>query len=522
MKRLSLLTCVAACLLSSCSLFDIDELSNRVGVLESKVAELEELCKNMNSDLSSLNAIVKALQDNDYVTGVTPIVENRVEIGFIINFRNSDPITIYHGENGKDGEDGKDAVAPVMSVKAASDGIYYWTVNGDWLLNENGEKVQAVGVTPQLKIEEDYWYVSHDGGKTWDRLGKATGEDGSDGTDGADGKDADTLFKDIDISNADYVLITLQDGTQLKIPTWQAFETLQKQCQMMNDNIEALQALVDAMSENDWITSVSPIMENGVQVGYRITFGKADPISLYNGRDGAGGASGTVPVIGLRKYTDGYYYWTSDGNWLLDETGSMVRASGIDGEDGDKGQNGADGVTPKLKITNGYWYVSYNNGSSWTQIGKATGEDGADGDSMFKSVSQDESYVYFTLFDGTVITVQKQGALKVELNLSTALYMATNSSKDISYTVTSGHSDISVEAIASNGLKAVVVPASDLHSGVIRISTGDTVDEDSKVLIFVSNGERMVMKTIVVKPKAPNGGTNDSLEEDDEWSDMFD
>ena len=30
------------------------------------------------------------------------------------------------------------------------------------------------------------------------------------------------------------------------------------------------------------------------------------------------------------------------------------------------------------------------------------------------------------------------------------------------------------------------------------------------------------MKTIVVKPKAPNGGTNDSLEEDDEWSDMFD
>ena len=529
MKKLFLLTCLTACLFSACSIFDIDEISDRVGALEDRVAELEELCNSINSDISSLNTIVKALQTNDYVTGVTPIVSNRIEIGFIISFKYADPISIYHGENGKDGEDGKDgkdgvdgkdAVAPVISIKAASDGIYYWTVDGEWLLNENGDKVKAVGTTPQLKIEEEYWYVSYDGGKTWDRLGKATGEDGSDGTDGSDGKDSDTLFKDIDTSNTDYILITLQDGVQLKIPTWHAFEALQKQCQMMNDNIESLQALVDALSQNDWITSVSPIMENGVQVGYKITFGKADPISIYHGKDGSGGSVGAVPVIGLRKYTDGYYYWTSDGNWLLDADGKMVRASGIDG---DKGQTGSDGVTPKLKITDGYWYVSYNNGSSWSQLGKATGEDGADGDSMFRKVTQDDENVYFTLADGTVLTLPKQSVLSVSFAQGNTVYAAAGLTTEVDYTVTSSLSSVTVEAIGSGDIKAMALPASSgALYGKIRITVGDTIDDYSKVVVLVSNGNRVIMSTISVKPKPSGGSSNDPLDEDDEWSNLFD
>ena len=99
MKKLFLLTCLTACLFSACSIFDIDEISDRVGALEDRVAELEELCNSINSDISSLNTIVKALQTNDYVTGVTPIVSNRIEIGFIISFKYADPISIYHGEN---------------------------------------------------------------------------------------------------------------------------------------------------------------------------------------------------------------------------------------------------------------------------------------------------------------------------------------------------------------------------------------------------------------------------------------
>lgn len=86
---------------------------------------------------------------------------------------------------------------------------------------------------------------------------------------------------------------------------------------------------------------------------------------------------------------------------------------------------GKDGITPLLKIENDYWFVSYDEGETWTQLGKATGEDGKDGadgkdgqngadgkdgqdgDSMFQSVTQDENYVYFTLADGTVIKIAK-------------------------------------------------------------------------------------------------------------------
>ena len=66
--------------------------------------------------------------------------------------------------------------------------------------------------------------------------------------------------------------------------------------------------------------------------------------------------------------------------------------------------SGKDGITPLLKIENDYWYVSYDEGQTWQQEGRATGEDG---DSMFQSVTQDENYVYFTLADGTVIKIAK-------------------------------------------------------------------------------------------------------------------
>lgn len=74
---------------------------------------------------------------------------------------------------------------------------------------------------------------------------------------------------------------------------------------------------------------------------------------------------------------------------------------------------GKDGITPLLKIENDYWYISYDEGKTWTQEGKAkgdkgdNGEKGDKGDSMFQSVTQDENYVYFTLADGTIIKIAK-------------------------------------------------------------------------------------------------------------------
>ena len=151
-----------------------------------RISKLETLCSQMNTNISSLQTIVTALQANDYITSVAPITQNGVEIGYTITFAKNGSITIYHGKDGKDGADGQngkdgingtdgkdgvngtDGSTPIIGVKKDSDGVYYWTVNGEWLLDDAGNKVKAVGT---------------------DGKDGADGKDGVDGTNGIDGKD---------------------------------------------------------------------------------------------------------------------------------------------------------------------------------------------------------------------------------------------------------------------------------------------------------------------------------------------
>ena len=207
-------------------------------------------------------------------------------------------------------------------------------------------------------------------------------------------------------------------------------DALEKWCAQANTNISSLQTIVNVFESNDAITSIAPVMEGGVEIGYTITFSNHDPITIYHGKDGkdgqngANGQNGASPIVGVAQ-SGGVYYWTINGEWLLDADGNKLPVSGKDGANGENGQNGSNGqngVTPQLKIENDYWWISYDNGSTWTQLGKAKGEDGENGqngakgdrgdkgdagDSMFQSVTQDADNVYFTLSDGTVITIAK-------------------------------------------------------------------------------------------------------------------
>lgn len=64
----------------------------------------------------------------------------------------------------------------------------------------------------------------------------------------------------------------------------------------MNGNIAALQQL---LSTTDYITKVTPVMEDGRQVGYTIEFLHQSPITIYNGDKGDKGDKGT-PVRTVR------------------------------------------------------------------------------------------------------------------------------------------------------------------------------------------------------------------------------
>lgn len=212
--------------------YDDSIIIDRVDNLENRVAQLEEICKQMNTNISSLQNIVAALENNDYVTSVTPITKDGKEVGYTIAFTKSQPITIYHGKDGQDGADGIDGVngtdgidgvTPIIGVSKDSDGVYYWTLDGKWLLDSGGNKIKAIGtdgkdgesgtdgkdgITPQLKIEDNFWYVSYDKGANWTKLGAAA-------------TTVDETFKDVTV-NGDTVTFTLADNTTFTLPRYKA------------------------------------------------------------------------------------------------------------------------------------------------------------------------------------------------------------------------------------------------------------------------------------------------------------
>ena len=204
---------------------ELDELDNRV-------TALEEIVKKTNSDIAAIQTILNAIQNNIFVTNVITTPD-----GYTIQFSDGTSATISNGT------DGADANAPVISVKQDTDGNYYWTINGEWLIVD-GERVRANGhdgqngqdgqdgqdgqngqngqdgqdaVAPQVRINPDTkeWEISVDGGVTWESTGVVA--EGQDGENGSIIVEGETLFQSIDYSNEDYVIFTLADGTVLKV-----------------------------------------------------------------------------------------------------------------------------------------------------------------------------------------------------------------------------------------------------------------------------------------------------------------
>ena len=215
--RLFLAGLVAALAVASCDRYDDTELREKINDIEGRLARLEELVQSANKNISDLQTLAAALNSSVYVTSVKEVAG-----GYEIVFSNGNSVTIKDGASGS---------TPVIGVKE-EDGVYYWTVDGQWLLDAAGNKVRVNGadgapgtdgVTPQLKIDDGYWYVSTDNGQTWTKLDKATGADGAPGTPGTDGADGDSFFKSITYDD-DFVYITLADGTELVLPRHQPQE----------------------------------------------------------------------------------------------------------------------------------------------------------------------------------------------------------------------------------------------------------------------------------------------------------
>ena len=180
-------------------------------------------------------------------------------------------------------------------------------MDGQWLLDAAGNKIPTTGkdgedgtdgkpgadgsagaagndgVTPKLKIENGYWYVSYDNEITWEQLGKATGDQGPAGS------NSECLFDSITWDN-DYVYFKLSDGQTIKIP----------QASVANAGNGVT---IELSSTSEFSALFYGTFENkGVDMKVTVYYGPSSSLSLYNyqgsvTRTSFSGSSYTLPLI---------------------------------------------------------------------------------------------------------------------------------------------------------------------------------------------------------------------------------
>lgn len=196
---------------------ELDEVQMELDELKQR---LDEFCARFNTNLAAIKSIVEASRTNDYISGVKPLIENGVEVGYVLTLTQGGSVAVYHGKDAEDGAPGADMTTPAIGVRMDENGFWCWTSGGEWLLGPDGKKIRAEAVVPQFKIQDRYWYVSYDKGKTWVKLQRAAGADGVDGAPGVDapdGNDAHCVFEDVSLTETE-VIFRLLSGEVFTLP----------------------------------------------------------------------------------------------------------------------------------------------------------------------------------------------------------------------------------------------------------------------------------------------------------------
>lgn len=281
------------------------------------------------------------------------------------------------------------------------------------------------------------------------------------------------------------------DDTELKqdISDLQSrVEKLETWCTTVNGQISALQGLVTALEAKDYVTGVSPVTN-----GYTINFSKSESITIYNGKDGAKGADGVTPVIGVDKF-EGEYYWTvkigtTAATWMLDADGKKIRTTGDKGVDGSAGINGQSPVLSVVTDTDGkvYWKVNgewlLNSGKKVQATGDkgdkgetgsagAAGADGAQGDAVFAAdgvtVDKTKGTVTFTLAgeDGATFTLPMASEMKIFKEFTDCMVRPAMKTLTLDLNLKQDeYTAIKAELTSSKGMTTAIVKATRAAAG---------------------------------------------------------
>lgn len=249
-----------------------------------------------------------------------------------------------------------------------------------------------------------------------------------------------------------------------------ALETL---CEEINTSLESLQNLVDAIGKGDYITDVSVISEDGVEVGYKITFFSHGSVTIYHGKNGA--SSENAPSIGVKQDNDGIYYWTVGGEWVLDDAGNKISATPAEG---------AAGITPEIKTEDGMWYVSYDNGATWNELGEVNAGDAC----VFAEVSLNDGAVVLELADGSIITVPVGAPFKIVFGELPSSPLIPGVETRIPYTIEGLTSGLSLMALSEMSLSVEIEEISETEGNLVIVQDYAFDKEVSgKVVLFAAN-----------------------------------
>ena len=201
----------------ACSKYDDSALNDRLAKLEQRVGAIEEKVKVANEEIKTLKDLVSASTQGKTITEV-----KKTDEGYDLIFSDKQVISIKHGRNGAD------VHRPQISV-AQENGVYYWQLDGQWLLDAQNKKVRVSGETgpvgpqgaqgvagqdgktPTLRINAGKWEVAY-GDNDWKEVpGSADATLGGATVEGLD------LFKKIEL-DGDNVVITLKSGDKIKLP----------------------------------------------------------------------------------------------------------------------------------------------------------------------------------------------------------------------------------------------------------------------------------------------------------------
>lgn len=224
----------------------------------------------------------------------------------------------------------------------------------------------------------------------------------------------------------------------------------------VNQNVNSINALVDAAKKAVTITKVETLTD-----GYKIYFSDGTISTISNGvngtdgKDGVDGKDAVAPVIGIKE-EEGVYYWTIDGEFVLNN-GQKVPVTG------------KDGLTPQFKIQDGKWYVSFD-GNTWDAV-LVTGTEKPE---LVMSETDDE-YV-FTLGE-TTIRIAKEHAFMIKVT-SDVQKVTPGEVVSFGYTVTGADATTHV-IIEANGVEAQL----DEEKSLVTVTVPSVIEDNSYVMV---------------------------------------